>query len=95
MWWNLLHPRLVFMRFTRVVHGIPKWLMEEYLVELGGQTEGDKILGRGWTAEYNRIEDKRLGSIVIGRFVLEIEGIEKEMNVLLPQLEMKLLRGGG
>lgn len=83
------------MKFSRVVHGVPKWLLEEYLQELGGQLSGENIVGEGWVAEYRRIEDKKVGSIVIGRHLLEIDGDEASLHQLLPHLEMKLLRGGG
>jgi len=83
------------MKFSRVVHGVPKWLLEEYLQELGGQLSGENIVGEGWVAEYRRIEDKKVGSIVIGRHLLEIDGDEASHHQLLPHLEMKLLRGGG
>jgi len=82
-------------KISRVVHGVPKWLMQEYLLELGGQESGDKFIGNGWIAEYRRIQDKHIGSIVIGRFLLEIEGEDDPMNELLPELELKLMRGGG
>jgi hypothetical protein len=78
------------------VHAIPFWLMTEYLIELGGQAVGEgRVIGDGWDAEFARIEDFKIGSIKIGRLSLKIEGDSAAMETLLPQLELKLLRGGG
>ncbi len=80
----------------RRVHGVPVWLMEEYLVELGGRAEADgRVAGDGWTARFKRVEDFRIGSLVIGAVYLEIEGDEEVLASLEPGLNMKLMRGGG
>jgi hypothetical protein len=82
--------------YSREVHGIPFWLMKEYLVELGGQAVGEGlVIGNGWDAEFARIENFKIGSISIGRLSLKIKGDSTALAILLPQLELKLLRGGG
>ena len=80
----------------REVNGIPLWLMKEYLIELGGEAAGDnQVAGDGWVAVFARIEDFKIGSISVGRLRLQIEGDTDALQSLLPQLELKLLRGGG
>ena len=80
----------------REVHGIPIWLMKEYLIELGGESMGEnQVRGDGWIAAFARIEDFKIGSISVGRLRLQIDGDADVLQSLLPQLELKLLRGGG
>ena len=80
----------------RQVHGVPVWLMREYLVELGGQAQGeDMVLGDGWQANFKRIEDYKIGSLVIGRVWVKITGDEGVLAALQPALDLKLIRGGG
>lgn len=78
------------------VNGVPEWLMQEYLVELGGQVSRQgQVTGPGWQADYHRIEDFKLGSIRVGRVRLQISGEEAVMESIIPRLEQKLMRGGG
>jgi molybdopterin synthase sulfur carrier subunit len=80
----------------RDVHGVPAWLIKEYLLELGGTEDNpDCIAGEGWRAKVQPIDPFRLGSITIGRVHLEIEGDKESIEALIPPLEMKLMRGGG
>ena len=84
------------MRLEREVHGVPLWLLREYLVELGGQAQGDdRVVGDGWEAHFARMEDFRIGSLAVGRAWLVIEGEDGAIERLTPLLEMKLMRGGG
>ncbi len=84
------------MEITRDVHGVPTWLLKEYLIELGGVEEGDEsVSGEGWKARYRRIENYKIGSLSVGRVRLEIEGDERALETLMPKLEIKLMRGGG
>ena len=83
-------------RIERRVHGVPIWLMREYLLDLGGQEAGEgKVVGNGWSARYARVEDYKIGSLVIGAVHLEIEGKENALATLEPDLNLKLMRGGG
>jgi len=84
------------MELTRNVHGVPTWLLKEYLIELGGVEEGaDRVSGDGWKARYTRIDAYKIGSLSVGRVRLEIEGDERAIESLMPGLEIKLMRGGG
>lgn len=81
---------------TRDVHGVPVWLLREYLTELGGEIVDDqRIIGDGWKADFHKIEDYQIGSIVIGRVRLVLHGEEAKLEMLLPKLDVKLMRGGG
>lgn len=81
---------------TRDVHGVPVWLLREYLTELGGEIVDDqRIIGDGWQADFHKIEDYQIGSIVIGRVRLVLHGEEAKLEMLLPKLDVKLMRGGG
>jgi len=83
-------------KIERKVHGVPLWLLKEYLEELGGKAQSDtKVTCEGWTATFERIENYTIGSLSIGRCRLEIEGSEEALDKLLPRLERKLTRGGG
>ncbi|MGW8250575.1 MAG: DUF1952 domain-containing protein [Anaerolineales bacterium] len=81
---------------TWEVNAVPEWLMQEYLVELGGQVNGPgQVRGAGWQAEFQKIEDFKLGAISVGRVRLRLAGEESALEAILPRLERKLMRGGG
>jgi hypothetical protein len=70
--------------------------MREYLVEMDGQAQGDnRVSGNGWEAHFERVEDYKIGSLVIGRVQLKITGDEEALAALEPVLNLKLIRGGG
>ena len=80
----------------RQVHGVPYWLMQEYLQELGGEIQEEGLVfGDGWEARFERVEDYRIGSLVIGAICLEVKGNEATLANLEPVLNLKLMRGGG
>ena len=78
------------------VKSVPAWLIQDYLVELGGQIEGEgRVSGPGWRANYYRIDDFKVGSISVGCVRLELSGDEHALEDMMPRLELKLMRGGG
>jgi hypothetical protein len=80
----------------RHVHGVPVWLMREYLLDMGGQAQGENcVFGDGWEAHFERVEDYKIGSLAIGRVQLKISGDEEALAALEPVLNLKLMRGGG
>jgi hypothetical protein len=80
----------------RDIRGIPLWLLQIYLVDLGGEVVRlGEVLGNGWAARLTQLEDFRIGSIAVGQVRLEIKGSPETMADLKPQLEKKLLRAGG
>jgi hypothetical protein len=83
-------------KLERDVHGVPLWLMCEYLTALGGEARGEnQVVGEGWQARFEKVEPFRIGSLSVGRARLEIEGDEQAIEALMPSLELKLMRGGG
>ena len=82
--------------YSREIRGIPLWLMREYLEKLGGRSEEDgSIHGEGWRATLTQQDDYQIGSLRVGQIKLELEAEEAALELLLPQLEKKLLRAGG
>lgn len=80
----------------RDVCGVPLWLLKEYLIDLGGNAvDTDRVKGRGWQAQLTQIEDVCIGSLSVGQVRVEIEGESDAMNLILPELEKRLLRAGG
>lgn len=83
-------------RFVQEVRAIPLWLLQEYLAELGGQTQGDGTLrGEQWSARLTQIEDYQIGSLRVGQVRLEITGEADAVTRVQTLLEPKLLRAGG
>ncbi len=78
------------------VHGIPLWLLREYLEELGGTATSDtEIEGAGWHAVLTKLPPKEIGSLRVGRVELRLEGDEESLAKLRPGLDQKTLRAGG
>lgn len=78
------------------IRGIPLWLIQEYLVEMGGRaTQPDLIEGPGWEASLQQMADYQIGSISIGQVRLTLKAKPETMEVIRPELEKKLIRGGG
>lgn len=83
-------------RFEREVRGIPLWLLQTYLVEMGGRDlEPGVVQGEDWTAHLVQLDDFRIGALAIGQLRITVEGTPQAMEKLLPELEKKLLRAGG
>lgn len=80
----------------REIRGIPLWLLRDYLLELGGESQADgAIAGQGWQARLQQIEDFQLGSLRVGQVALVLEVEAGAEDNILPALEKKLLRAGG
>jgi hypothetical protein len=76
--------------------GVPLWLIRDYLVEGGGQVDGDqRVLGDGWEVTLSEMDDFALGSLRIEQVRLDIEGTDDGLAQLWAFLEPKLLRAGG
>jgi len=83
-------------RYEKMVRGIPLWLLQEYLQELGGLNQGNsQVTGPNWAAHLTQIEDYQIGSLRVGQVLLFIEGEVEAMQGLQQALEKKLLRAGG
>ena len=76
----------------------PLWLVESYLVKLGGRVVQPQRLvqGDGWEAHMREAEPVVLGSLRIGRGYLDIRGeSETALEALMADLGWMLMRGGG
>ncbi|RIK38873.1 MAG: hypothetical protein DCC57_20580, partial [Chloroflexi bacterium] len=75
-------------------HGVPSWLMKEYLADLGGvETEENLLVGDGWRAVVSKAEPRRIGSLVVGGAAVEFTGDEAALAALFEKLHWKTLRG--
>ena len=90
----------------RVLRGIPRWLLVEYLEGLGGAAvpadgsiplpeDEDLVAGDGWLARLTQLEDYRVGSLSSGQVRLLVSGDADEVRGMLSRLAPRLLRGGG
>ncbi len=76
-----------------VFGGMPQWLLEEYLLELGGTREAaGAIAGDGWHAALTSRRDGQ-GGVGIARVEVRIEGARADDA--LAALRTKAQRGGG
>lgn len=77
-------------------HGIPLWLMKEYLVDLGAvETAENVLVADGWQARVSKAEPNRIGSLVIGGASVEFTGDTVALEAMFKRLHWKTLRGGG
>jgi hypothetical protein len=90
----------------RVLRGIPRWLLVDYLEDLGGTAvetddlsvagpEEDLIAGDGWQARLTQMEDFKVGSLSSGQVRLVVTGDPDEVRGMLSRLAPRLFRGGG
>lgn len=78
------------------LRSMPAWLIEEYLLELGGKiSENNWIVGNGWKASIEKMSDFQIGSLRVGQVRLDWWGDENAIKNILPVLEQKLMRAGG
>ena len=84
------------MVFQRTLRSLPVWLLQEYLVELGGKLQEDgSVRGNGWKAHIRELDDFQVGSLRVGQVRLEVKAADDVVDDLMPVLEKKLLRAGG
>jgi hypothetical protein len=82
--------------FEQTVTGIPLWLIQDYLEQLGARQDLDGWLqGEDWRARLTQVEDYEIGSVRVGQVHLEVHGEAHAVEALLPALRRKLLRAGG
>lgn len=76
-----------------VFGGLPTWLIETYLEELGGLRAADHTVeGAGWRATLTSARGGA-GDIAIARVTVSIEG--DKAAAILQSLRKKAQRGGG
>ena len=77
-------------------HGVPQWLLKEYLVDLGAEEVEENLMqGDGWRAAVSKAEPNHIGSLVIGGAAVEFSGDQEVLDALFERLHWKTLRGGG
>ena len=77
------------------VHGIPLWLLRDYLQDLGGEALTEEVLdGEGWQARLQVLPPAQIGSLRVGRVQVEIEAEQDVLDRFLPAFERKTLRAG-
>ena len=80
----------------KLTYGIPLWLMKKYLADLGAtEAEENVMVGDGWEATVRRTEPFKIGSLVVGRIEVELEGEPEVLDDLVEKLHWKTMRGGG
>ena len=80
---------------SREMRGIPFFLLQEYLVELGGtQGRDDLITGQGWKIKLTRMEPDRLHALSVGQTRLDMELEDEIADQFLERFAIKTLRAG-
>ncbi len=83
-------------RFVQEVRGIPQWLLEKYIHDLGGVISEDGCInGHGWTVYLEQQENYCIGSLEVGQIGLVLEAEPDVFDEIRSALEKKLLRAGG
>jgi orotidine-5'-phosphate decarboxylase len=78
------------------IRSVGVWLLELYLQELGGTPVSPGVLaGQGWQAHLRPAEPVAVGSLRIGRVVVQLEGEPTAVREVAEQLRWKAFRGGG
>ncbi|MBI3957526.1 MAG: DUF1952 domain-containing protein [Chloroflexi bacterium] len=77
-------------------HGVPQWLMKEYLADLGAVERGENVMvADNWQAVVSKAEPNHIGSLVIGGAAVEFSGDQAALDAMFEKLHWKTLRGGG
>lgn len=77
------------------IHGIPLWLLREYLEELGGTAVSDtRITGEGWEVNLTKLPPREVGSLRVGQVEVTFSGEEAPLNALKTQFQKKTMRAG-
>jgi hypothetical protein len=80
---------------TREIRGIPFFLLQEYLQEMGGTPIGaNTIQGPDWIVHLIRMEPFRLGSLEVGQTKLEIQIEDDKVDEFMERFSKKTLRAG-
>ena len=81
---------------VREIRGIPLWLMQEYLLEMGGTlVEEGLVEGEGWSVRLTKLEPFHLGSLSVGQIRVEMSGDPEGFANLKVMIEPTLMRAGG
>jgi hypothetical protein len=89
----------------RALRGVPRWMLVEYLEELGGTAlttdngadmadDEDLVAGDGWQARLTQLEDFRTGPLSSEQVRLVVTGDPDEVRGMLSRLAPRLSRHG-
>ena len=80
---------------SREMRGIPFFLLQEYLVELGGTLMNDDLVtGHGWKVKLTRMEPYKIHSLSVGQSRLDMELEDEVADLFLERFALKTLRAG-
>lgn len=83
-------------QFTREIRGIPKFLLKEYLIEMGGvEIVEDLIEAEYFRVKFEKMKPFRIGAIEVGQHRLIIDLIPERVEEFFKIFGMKTLRAGG
>jgi hypothetical protein len=74
--------------------GVPVWLLQAYLRDLGGHDDGEAMVGPGWRITFTA-RKVRVGSLTLGEVVVRLDGDESVIGPLADVVRAKAMRGGG
>jgi len=78
------------------IRGVPLWLLQEYIYELGGTFTGNsRVSGRGWEVLLEPMDDYKVGSLSVGQVHLHLKAEADVYSEIRGAIEKKLLRAGG
>ncbi len=85
------------MRVEMELRNLPLFRLMEYLVEAGGQLNGERaVSGAGWSAVLEKMEPAYVGKLRVPRDLLVIEGEDTdEVERVKAFMRHKTMRGGG
>jgi hypothetical protein len=84
------------MRVEMELRNLPREHIIEYLIAAGGSTDGSlTVIGEGWRALLQEMEPAHVGSFLIPRDLLIIEGSDSVVPPIHQIMKAKTMRGGG
>lgn len=85
------------MRYELELRNVPRNRVMEYLVEAGGETDGElSVQGDGWRGWLEELEPVQIITMTVRRDMLILEGDEDEqVNEVHAFMRRKTMRGGG
>lgn len=84
------------MRIELELRNLPRARVVEYLIEADGQPVGEfAVRGDGWYAWLEPLEPAQVGSIIVPRDLLVIEGKTAAIEPVHSFMRSKTMRGGG
>jgi len=84
------------MHVEREYHGVPLWVLRDYLIDQGGTMISKACIGgEGWSATFREGEPFKLGMLRFTTLHVDFEGDAVVLNRVLSTFDLKMLRAGG